>query len=155
MEKKKDQKTSQTVYFTSIRLVREKEIPYEGGALKNAEKAYAFMKDFLEGKDRECFVTVALDSRYFPTMVEISAVGSSNKCFIEPREAFKLALLANASSIICFHNHPSGKPEASWEDRILTKQLWEAGRMLGITLNDHIIIGDGCYFSFQEEGLFE
>ena len=103
MEEKRDKKRNQTVYFTSISLVREKEIPYEGGELNHAEKAYAFIKDFLAGKDRECFVTVALDSRNCPAMVEISAVGGCNICFIEPREVFKQALLGNASSIICFN----------------------------------------------------
>ena len=155
MEEKRDKKRNQTVYFTSISLVREKEIPYEGGELNNAEKAYAFIKDFLAEKDRECFVTVALDSRNCPAMVEISAVGGCNICFIEPREVFKQALLGNASNIICFHNHPSGKAEASREDRILTSQLREAGRLLGIKLLDHIVIGDGCYYSFREEGILE
>lgn len=70
------------------------------------------------------------------------------------REIFKKALERFASAIICVHNHPSGSPDPSPEDRIFTQELFEAGRILGVAVLDHIIIGNNVYYSFsdQEEG---
>lgn len=76
-----------------------------------------------------------------------------NTSIVHPREVFQVALLNNAASIICFHNHPSGDVRPSREDIKITKRLSEAGRILGIELFDHIIIGDG-YYSLKERGDF-
>ena len=67
----------------------------------------------------------------------------------------KAAILANAAAIVCGHNHPSGNCQPSREDRALTQRLVEAGKLLGIAILDHVIIGDGtsAYFSFADEGL--
>ena len=74
---------------------------------------------------------------------------------MHPRETFKVAILANAAAIVLAHNHPSGSPEPSQEDRTLTKRLVEAGKLLGIEVLDHIIVGDGSqrYFSFADQNL--
>jgi len=73
---------------------------------------------------------------------------------VHPREVFKAAILANAATILCGHNHPSGDPQPSQEDRAITHRLAEAGKLLGINVVDHIIIGSaGRYFSFADEGL--
>jgi RadC-like JAB domain len=74
-----------------------------------------------------------------------------------PREVFKPAILSNAAALILAHNHPSGQPQPSQEDRVLTVRLVAAGKLLGISVLDHVIIGDGtsAYFSFADEGLLE
>src|SRR5262249_60354561 len=74
---------------------------------------------------------------------------------VHPREVMKPAILSNAAALLCCHNHPSGAPAPSQEDRALTKRLVDAGKVLGINVLDHIILGDGCeaYFSFADEGL--
>ena len=74
---------------------------------------------------------------------------------VHMREVFKPAIVSNAYALICGHNHPSGDPQPSQEDRTLTKRLVDAGKLLGIPVVDHVIIGDGTgkAFSFADEGL--
>jgi len=67
---------------------------------------------------------------------------------------FSEAIRRSSSSIIICHNHPSGDPEPSMEDINITKRLFEVGKLVGIELLDHIIIGDGCYISLKEKNLF-
>lgn len=80
--------------------------------------------------------------------------GTVNSSIITPRELFIEALQKNAVSIILIHNHPSGDPTPSKEDILLTKRIKDAGALIGIELLDHIIIGNNCYSSFSEDGLF-
>ena len=79
--------------------------------------------------------------------------GTINWAVISPRELFVEALQKNAVSIILIHNHPSGEPTPSREDILMTKRIVEAGRMIGIDLLDHIVIGNNCYTSLREKGL--
>lgn len=79
--------------------------------------------------------------------------GTVNASLITPRELFIEALQKNAVSIIILHNHPSGDPTPSREDKLTTRRIQEAGAMIGIELLDHIIIGNNCYISFREEGM--
>ena len=74
---------------------------------------------------------------------------------VSPRELFIEALKRNASAIILLHNHPSGDPSPSREDVRITRRIYEAGALLGISLLDHIIIGDNCFISLKEQGLFQ
>ena len=79
------------------------------------------------------------------------AIGSVNKAAVELRDIFKYAILSNAFGIIVVHNHPSGNPDPSSEDCVLTEKVQEAGGLLGIPLLDHIILGEeGNYYSFAE-----
>jgi DNA repair protein RadC len=78
--------------------------------------------------------------------------GTLDATLVHPREVFKVALLANAAAIILTHNHPSGDPSPSPDDVQLTRRLVEAGVLLGVEVLDHIIVGDGRYYSFQEVG---
>ncbi len=80
-------------------------------------------------------------------------IGSVNRSILGPREAMISALKNGAVNIVLLHNHPSGDPKPSPEDLAATKRVKEAGKIVGIPLVDHIIIGDRCYISFQEEGL--
>ena len=81
--------------------------------------------------------------------VSIGTLGASMMC---PREVFRPAILANAASIILCHNHPSGDPTPSPEDIALTKKLVEAGRVMDITVLDHVVVGEGSYVSLKERG---
>ena len=72
---------------------------------------------------------------------------------IRDRELFVEALQKNAVSIVLLHNHPSGDPTPSKEDVLITRRIQEAGRLIGVELLDHIVIGDNCYVSLREKGL--
>lgn len=78
--------------------------------------------------------------------------GSLNASVVHPREVFQAALLNNAASILAFHNHPSGDPAPSNEDIAVTKRLSEAGKLMGIELLDHLIIGNPKFVSLKEKG---
>lgn len=110
---------------------------------------------YLEGMDRECFCVVNLQSDARPINMNIVSVGTLSCSLVHPREVFKSAILANAASVILFHNHPSGRLEPSEEDLEITRRLLQAGTLLGIPVEDHIIAGkSGDYFSFREQGIF-
>ena len=79
--------------------------------------------------------------------------GTINSAIVSPRELFVEALQKNAVSIILVHNHPSGESTPSKEDILLTKRVVEAGKLIGIELLDHIVIGNNCYTSLREKGL--
>ena len=79
--------------------------------------------------------------------------GTVSSSLISPREVFMEAVRHDAVFLVLLHNHPSGDPTPSQEDINITGRLEYAGKMLGIPLLDHIVIGDRCYFSFQEHGL--
>ena len=79
--------------------------------------------------------------------------GTVNASLITPRELFIEALQKNAVFVIILHNHPSGEPTPSREDRLITRRIQDAGTLIGIELLDHIIIGNNCYVSFREEGM--
>ena len=110
------------------------------------------LRPFFEGLDREQFLVCCLDAKHGIIGVNIVSVGSLTLSVVHPREVFKPAILLNSSAIICAHNHPSGDPSPSPEDRQLTARLRQAADLLGITLLDHIILGDDRTHSFADQG---
>jgi len=99
-------------------------------------------------------VILLLDQKNQVIGINTVSMGSLTASVVHPRECFKPAILCNAVSLICGHNHPSGDCQPSREDRALTTRLVEAGKLLGIAVLDHIIIGgEERYFSFADEGL--
>jgi DNA repair protein RadC len=102
---------------------------------------------------REYFVALLLDGKNRIILEEQVSEGSLNQSIVHPREVFSRAVKESAAAVILVHNHPSGDPAPSREDREITRRLKEAGDVLGIRVLDHIIIGDGSYFSFVEQGL--
>lgn len=102
---------------------------------------------------KEYFKIILLDTKNNIKKVSEISVGSLNSSIVHPREVFSEAVVNSASSIILVHNHPSGESEPSHEDIVLTNRLDECGKILGIKILDHIIIGDGVFYSFKEEGL--
>jgi len=110
----------------------------------NAEDAYRFLKP-LEELDRESFWRLDLNHRNQLIGCEEVSKGHLSGSLVHPREVYKGAILTSAAAIVVAHNHPSGDPQPSDEDEIVTERLCKAGRILGIPLLDHVIIGSGCY----------
>ena len=102
--------------------------------------------------DRENFVAVLLNTKNEVIGTPLISVGTLSQALVHPREVFKPAIRASAASVILAHNHPSGKTEASREDREVTKRLVRAAEILGIDVLDHVIVGDG-HFSMKEHGM--
>ncbi len=139
-------------YRTYVKLVRENSrsgTPYKIRGPGDVYRAFASLSEC----DRERFYTVHLDAQNQVCGVELVTQGTLDSSVITPREVYKSAILANAGGIILVHNHPSGVPSPSPEDRSITKILKESGGLLGIPVYDHIIIGDEAFFSFADEGL--
>ncbi len=102
--------------------------------------------------DRENFVAVLLNTKNEVLEISTISVGTLSSSLVHPREVFKPAIRASASSVVLAHNHPSGKVEPSREDREVTGRLTSAAEILGIEVLDHVIVGDE-YFSMKEHGM--
>jgi DNA repair protein RadC len=116
------------------------------------KEVYAFMYPKIREQKKERFITLYLDTKNQILKEEVISIGSLNASIVHPREVFKGALELSSASIIMIHNHPSGDPGPSREDIMVTEKLCEGGKLLGIDVLDHIIIGDGRYTSLKDEG---
>ncbi len=133
-----------------VSLVREAaEQPY---AVRHAGDVVGLLRAFLRDDPRERFAVVYLDTRNRPIAVHDAHVGTCDSSPVHPREVFGPAVALSATSVVVSHNHPSGDPTPSAEDRALTTRLKEAGELLGIPVLDHLVIGSGRYYSFANEG---
>lgn len=133
-------------------LKRKRAVQVDSSFFDSPEKVCTLAKNLglLEAAE-EYVYTLALDNKNKATgLFEISH-GTVNSSVISPREIYIRALLLGASSIILFHNHPSGDVTPSKDDILVTKRVKAAGELLGVELLDHIIIGD-TYYSFKEQG---
>ena len=117
------------------------------------EVAALFMEEMRYLK-KEHFKVLLLNVKNEMIASEDVSVGSISSSDAHPREVFSGAVRRGAASVILVHNHPSGSPEPSEADRLLTVRLAEAGKILGIQVLDHIVIGDGEYVSMKREGIF-
>ncbi|MGM0471350.1 MAG: RadC family protein [Bacillota bacterium] len=104
---------------------------------------------------REHFITLLLDTKNQVLAIEEVSVGSLSNSVVHPREVFKSAIKRSSAAIIVAHNHPSGNPEPSSADIAITKRLQEAGKIIGIEVLDHLIIGNEDYISLKESGHFK
>jgi DNA repair protein RadC len=136
-----------------VELVRDSQPLYEA-TLTKAEDVFRFFHDEVARWDRERFVSVILDGRNRVLGIDEVSVGSLGSSIVHPRELFKSAILANGAAIICVHNHPSGDPTPSAEDRRITEKIKRAGEILGIPCLDHVVIGHERFASFADQGLF-
>lgn len=123
-----------------------------GPPVTTPEEAYAQLQD-LAGSRKETFKALYLDGRRRLLRAEVVSVGTLTATLVHPREVFAPALECGAASLVVAHNHPSGDPTPSHEDRLLTERLSQAGRLLGLNLDDHLIIGKGCFTSLRQLGL--
>lgn len=136
-----------------VMLVHESSVSITNKYIKAPEDAAKIVMEYLRGADRECFVGLYLNSANGLIAIHTVSVGILNSSLVHPREVFKLALMVSAASVIVSHNHPSGNIEPSAEDIAMTKQLVEAGKIIGIPIHDHIIVTEANgYSSLAERG---
>lgn len=100
----------------------------------------------------ERFGVLLLDTKHRVLRSTVLSIGTLDASIVHPREVFREAVAGGAASIVLFHNHPSGDPEPSSDDTRLTERLAQAGRLMGIDVLDHVILGDARYFSYRERG---
>jgi DNA repair protein RadC len=118
-------------------------------------------RDFAEGfksiasLDREAFFVVTLTTKNQAINHYLVALGTLTASLVHPREVFRSAIQDSAAAIACIHNHPSGDPTPSAEDRAITKRLYQAAQLLGIRFLDHVIIARNGYVSFLDAGLLK
>ena len=119
--------------------------------IQSADDAIFLMQRELQNSDRETFCVLHLNAKGKPLSMSVVSVGSLNSTLVHPREVFKASILSNAAAVIFMHNHPSGDLTPSEDDKRTTKQLEKAGKILGIRVVDHIIVGENKenYYSFH------
>ncbi|WP_232216876.1 RadC family protein [Methanohalobium evestigatum] len=123
--------------------------------IKSPKDVYSLMHPRVRGEKKEKFITLNLDTKNRIIKEDIISIGSLNSNIVHPREVFKSDLLESSAAVIITHNHPSGDTTPSKEDINLTDKLVEGGKLLGIDVLDHVIIGDSNYTSLKDEGLIE
>ncbi len=133
-------------------MVKDGAVKSEVKAIHGSQDVFNLMSGYFAGHDREEFAVLLLDTKHKVNGVHTVSIGSVNMSIVHPRETFKAAIVCNASAVILVHNHPSGDPTPSQEDRTLTARLKECGTLLGIPVIDHVVIGDGRYESFADQG---
>lgn len=102
---------------------------------------------------KEHFLVLSLNARRQLLRLETVSVGTLSASLVHPREVFSPAIASGAAAVVVVHNHPSGDPSPSAEDREATRRLQRAGELLGIPLADHVIVSEPAYFSFRDSGL--
>lgn len=154
---KKDGQYSMDDYFlrqVDVRLcLREASPLYSSEAITSPESAVNVMASEMRSLDNEHLCVVNLNTALQPINFTVASIGGLNYTCAEARHVFKSAILSNAASIILIHNHPSGDVTPSKEDHSTTIKMIEAGRLLGIYLMDHVIVGaqTGECFSFHQQ----
>jgi DNA repair protein RadC len=102
---------------------------------------------------KEHFLVLCLNARRQLLKLETVSVGTLSASLVHPREVFAPAIAAGAAAVVAVHNHPSGDPAPSAEDREATRRLQRAGELLGIPLADHVVVSESSFFSFRESGI--
>jgi len=124
----------------------------EGRSVSCSRDIYDLYRLRLGRSLREKFLVLTLNSRNVILYEELCAMGTVNTVHVSPSEVLRQAVLRSAASIICLHNHPSGDPSPSPEDRALTDRISRAGSLMGIRMLDHIIITSRSFYSFSDAG---
>lgn len=121
-------------------------------AVSNSKELFDYLYHSIRDKTREYFKIIFLDSKNRVISTETHSRGTLTASSVYPREVVDSALRHKAAALIFAHNHPSGDPKPSPEDVAITRQLVFSGKVMGITIHEHIIIGDNCYYSFADHG---
>lgn len=129
--------------------------PEDRVEVTSPEAAAELVGATLVGWDRERCVALLLDTKHRLIDLVTVSIGSVDHTFMAPREVFRDALLANASAVVLAHNHPSGDPEPSRDDRDVTVRLVRAGRLLGVEVLDHLVIGAARWVSLARRGVIQ
>lgn len=123
-------------------------------SLREPSAVHALMLPELRGVQRECFHVLLLDGKHRLKRRERISEGTLTQSLVHPREVFGLALRECAAALIVVHNHPSGDPEPSREDLLVTRRLIETGEIMGIPLIDHVVVADESFVSLRERMTF-
>lgn len=145
------------ISFLNLKVVKETSGRYDvQKKIQSPNDIFNIAQNVIRGNEyaEENLWLITLDIKNSITGIFTVSTGSLNSSIVHPREIFKRAVLQNAASIIICHNHPSGDPAPSQEDIDTTKRIYDAGKILGIELLDHVIIGDNKYTSLKEKGVF-
>lgn len=126
--------------------------PQERYVIRSPEDGANFVMEEMRLLNQEHFVCLFLNTKNQIIHRQTVFIGSLNASIVHPREVYREAVKRSAASIICVHNHPSGDPSPSQEDIQVTKRLAECGKMIGIELLDHLVIGDQKFVSLKEKG---
>lgn len=121
-------------------------------SIRSPEDGANYVMNDMRFLSQEHFVCLYLNTKNQVLHKQTIFIGSLNASIVHPREVFKEAFRRSAASIICIHNHPSGDPTPSREDIEVTKRLVECGKIIGIDVLDHLIIGEKKYISLKEKG---
>mgnify|MGYP000916623410 CR=1 FL=1 len=123
--------------------------------IRSPQDAAELVMSRLRYETREQFMVILLTTKNSVLATPVISTGTLNATLVHPRELFKPAISHAAATVILVHNHPSGDPEPSQEDILLTKKMVAAGNLLDISVLDHIIIGDNKYVSLKEKGIID
>jgi DNA repair protein RadC len=133
---------------------REVALPtLDGVRLSDPDEVAGFLVPLIGGADREHCLAVELDTKHRVLRVATVSIGSIDHTFMTPHGIFRDAVMGNAAAVILAHNHPSGDPEPSRDDERVTRRLVEAGRLLGVEVLDHLVVGGGSWVSLARRGL--
>ena len=136
--------------------IREVAVQYRGARKRIPEKIHGpegvarFVRRVINGDAREHFVSVLLDGRHRPIAYQVVSIGTATASLVHPREVFQAAIGIGACALIVAHNHPSGDPSPSREDRDVTQRLARAGKLIGIELLDALVVTDAQHHSTRE-----
>ncbi len=148
-EKTMTENTSYVIPIYRLQLVKESEA--EARPITSPLELAGQVRDLAQA-DREQMVCIHLDAKNRPISRQTVSIGTLDQAILTGRELYKSAILANAHRITLAHNHPSNDPTPSIEDDRITIQIAQAGRLLGIPLLDHVIVGPGgSFFSYSEQ----
>lgn len=126
--------------------------PLEGHSVSCSSDVYRLFETRLGTLAKEHFIVLTLNTRNVILSEDLCAVGSVNTVHIHPSEVLRQAVIDTAPSILCLHNHPSGDPSPSPEDRNLTERIASSAALMGIRFLDHVIVTAGSYYSFSDAG---
>ncbi len=128
---------------------------YQRTVIRHPDDVAKLMMDDLRDLDHEQFKLLMLDTKHRVIKIQTLSVGDLSGTLVHPRELFKAVIRRNNAAVVLVHNHPSGDPEPSADDIDLTRRLIAGGKLLGIEVLDHVIIGDNTYVSLKQRGLVD
>jgi DNA repair protein RadC len=136
-------------------LVRESYVKSPIKRVGSSKELVDFLHSQLDDWDREVFLVIHLNTKNQIMNIHFASIGSLSTSIVHPREIWCYAVRNQAAAVIFAHNHPSGDPSPSREDKECTQRLYEAGKLLGIRCLDSIVLGHDDYYSFADAGLLE
>lgn len=152
MEENQKKQPAKRIQLVDVVLERKGSQLFSGRHVRSPEDAANIIRDFIGDSDREKFVVLGMSTKNEPTVLQVVHTGSINASIVHPRDVMKALILANCASCIVGHNHPSNDVTPSPEDIDVTERLVEAGKIIGIDVMDHIVLGSDKFLSMKEKG---